>query len=974
MSYCRSVRVKTGKQSRRQNRAGHKTNKRQSGDKTASWRDMDIDFKGIKKRFLALNRERLRRTQQALRWKQRDFLELLPIFFHINHAMLPGYVSKNTPAGIPLYTPGKKGLDAVKKLAKSFTWKRRALRSYDIYSIFLMGSVGTIAHSDKSDFDIWICHNPELTETQLTELQAKCIAIEQWAETIGLEVHFFPMDAEKFSKGDVTELSSESSGSTQHHLLLEEFYRTSLLVAGRYPVWWLVPPEEEKNYDEFVRELIHKRFIPGNEVIDFGGLSMIPAEEFFGAALWQVYKGIDSPYKSVLKILLMEVYASAYPDIELLSLQFKRMVYAGVVDLARLDPYITLLRMLEDFLQQKNEPERLDLVRRCFYFKLGMVLSEYDPRDESWRHELMLDMVKKWGWSTALLKMLDERNEWKIHKVLNERKILVDELTHSYLFLSKFARETTSLSRINQKDLNVLGRKLYAAFERKAGKIELVNRGVSDNVFERKLVLQQVISKEGEEAWNLLNEVKTADRYELSNIKRSHSVAELLAWCHFNRLINPGTVLTLDVADGILTIKEVKSIVDALEHEYPRGKIPSSDIKNFSDSPAIMSGCIFANIGLDPLPAHSRRGTDIVSDKTDILNFSGFSFNLALSFDLIVVTSWQEILTYHFSGVDGLLNCLCQYLRWLMHSKTSVKLKLPAFSFSSSHSSAIAKRIEQLSDDVVRVFYQKGKLTNARYIIEVQKSFYILTLEKENFSFVKSESEQALLQVLSTPRLEFGPVRADRFALINTALPVIFTKNMPDKIQLFYEKRGHMANVYVLDEQGAIFHQSLPYHDDHSLLNQYILFFDSVMNRQSSNAQDERVLELLDNIDYVKLAWAANGKCKFERKRITADKLKRRNFHVQVIGTTVNERTEFTVYCEGREFSSFEYGKSLFHEVAKHVYAMRESGIKYPVYITDLDLAPLLLGNHSGGQVQLIEYLNYKKRIEEKLNRELAGL
>ena len=46
-----------------------------------------------------------------------------------------------------------------------------------------------------------------------------------------------------------------SSGSTQHNLLLEEFYRTSILVAGRYPMWWVVPPQFEKNYDEFIQWL-----------------------------------------------------------------------------------------------------------------------------------------------------------------------------------------------------------------------------------------------------------------------------------------------------------------------------------------------------------------------------------------------------------------------------------------------------------------------------------------------------------------------------------------------------------------------------------------------------------------------------------------------------------------------------------------------------------------------------------------------
>lgn len=935
---------------------------------------MDVDIKNTKKRFLALNRERLRRTQNALRWKQRDFLELLPIFFHINHAMLPGYISKNTPAGIPLYNPTKKGLDAVKALAKSFTYKRRALRTYDIHSIFIMGSVGTIAHSEKSDFDIWICHEPALSDALLSELRAKCTAIEQWADSIGLEVHFFLMNADAFREGDVHELSSESSGSTQHHLLLEEFYRTSLLVAGRYPVWWLVPPDQEKNYETFVHDLLHKRFIPRNEVIDFGGLSNIPAEEFFGAALWQVYKGIDSPYKSVLKILLMESYASSYPANELLSLQFKKMVYEGVIDLNRLDPYFILLRQLESFLRDQKEQERLDLVRRCFYFKVGMALSKHNKKDDSWRYDLLSELVKTWGWSQTLIETLDDRDDWKIHKVLQERKILVDELTHSYLFLSRFARETTSLARINQKDLTVLGRKLYAAFERKAGKIELVNRGVSANVVERRLVIQQTLSKDGEENWNLLNEIKVADAFETSLVKRCSSAAELLAWCHFNRLINPGTVITLDIKDSILTIKEVKSIIDALESVFPGGRTPGTEIDDFIQSPAVIAGCIFTNVGLDPLPTHSRRGTDIVSDKTDILSYSGFSFNLALSFDLIIVTSWQEILSHRYSGVDGLLNSLCQYLRWHMHTKNPHKFHLPAYSFSSSHSTAIASRIEVLFNDVTRIFYQKGVLTKLRYIIEVQKSYYVLTHEDDNFSFTKAESHAELDQYLSKPLQEFIPIVADRHTLSSTALPAIFPKNRPGKLQLFYETVGSNANVYVLDENGALYHQALPFHDDHALLNQYILFFDSVINRQSFNLQDQKILDLLENIEYVKVVRAPSEKWKFERKFINQEKLKRRYFHVQVIGNVIDNRTEFTVYCEGKEFSSFDHGKHLFREVARHVLERRVSGVRYPIYITDLDLAPLLLGNRSSAPVQIIEYLNYKKRIEEKLNRELAGL
>ena len=939
---------------------------------------MDLDIKAIKKRFLDINRERLRRTQNALRWKQRDFLELLPIFFHINHAMLPGFVSKSTPAGIPLYTPSKKGVEAINKLTKSFAYKRRALRTYEIQSLFIMGSVGTIAQSEKSDFDIWVCHNPDLKDDALDELKLKCKKIEEWSESMGLEVHFFLMNADKFKKGEVHELSSESSGSTQHHLLLEEFYRTSLLLAGRYPIWWLVPPEQEHNYEQIAHDLLHKRFIPANEVIDFGGLARIPAEEFFGAALWQVYKGIDSPYKSVLKILLMETYASAYPETQLLSHHFKSLVYQGVTDLDRLDPYAILVNRLEEYLLEQGTRARLELVRRCFYFKVNVPLSRDEKQKDNWRRDMMAEMAVKWGWSAVQLKMLDDRDVWKIRKVLNERKILVEELTNSYLFLSNFARENTnSISRISQTDLNILGRKLYAAFERKAGKIELVNRGVSTNVVERKLSFQQSVGKDGEESWNLIIDMEVLKDgkkdIQYASLKRSQSVAELIAWSHFNRLVNPGTVLSIDSKTGILSVKEIKSMLASLENLYPNGRVPGRQIEDFAKPPKIISGCVFTNVGLDPLPAHSRRGTDIVSDKTDVLNFSGFSFNLALSFDLLLVTSWQEVFLYRFTHVEGLLNCLCQYLRWHLNAPNAHNLQLPSYSFCSAHSTAIAKRIEQLFNDVARSFFAGDELRKVRYIFEVQSNYFILYMDKDNFTYKRADSAAELYQFLSQPQSEFIPIKTDRFALLQSILPVVLQKNKADKIQLFYETNGNSANLFVLDQYGSVFYQSVPFHDDHALLNQFILFFSNVANRQNISGEDAAVAQFND-IDYCRVTALPSGKCRFERKFIDPAKLRKSYFHVQVITNVVEQKPVFTVYCEDKEFSSYDYGKALFRAVAKYVYSRRRSGEKYPIYITDLDLAPALLGDRAASKVQIIEYLNYKKRIEEALNKEMQSL
>ncbi len=929
------------------------------------------DVRAVRKRFLAINRERLRRTQEALRWRTRDFLDLLPLLFHINHAMLPGFVSKQTPAGISDWSPTKKSIDAGKRLAKSFDYKKRALRSHDIHSIFLMGSVGSIAHSEHSDFDVWICHDPTLDVDALEALRAKCAAIEQWAETVNLEVHFFLMNADTFRQGRVVELSSESSGSTQHHLLLEEFYRTGLLVAGRYPVWWLVPPEREGDYAAFVEELLRKRFIPANEVIDFGGLGAIPAEEYFGAALWQVYKGIDSPYKSVLKMLLMEAYAAEYPHSDLLSLRYKRAIYAGVTDLDALDPYTILLDKLEQFITARNEPQRLELLRRCFYFKVQIPLSRPAHASRNWRWERLEALTEGWGWQAGKLELLDGRERWNVHRVLKERKILVDEITHSYMALSRFARSNASLARIEQKDLNILGRKLYAAFERKAGKIELINRGVSRNIAEARLTLQQGRGRDAEESWALYpGDVEPGEPG--AALKRSHSVIELLAWCHFNGLIGPRSILSLDVLRGILSLQEVRAILATLEGLFPQGVLPTTPIERFAQPPGVQHGVVFANVGIDPLPRHSRRGTDLVSDQSDIMNYSGFSLNLAISFDLLMVSTWGEIISYKYTGITGLLDCLAQYLRWNRSAGLDQATPLAAFSFSSSHSAAIARRIEELYRDIAEAFYHRPADQPLRYVLQVEQGYYLLEDDEGSFRYRHLEGVPDLLEALAEPQTRFNPIHMDRKALAGSPLPAIVERNRPGLLQLFYLPQGETVDVYVLDQHGALFQQSVPYGDDASLINHYSRFFDAVLNRQSYLYHDEGAQRLLETLEIQRIGRQRKAFV-FERQAVRRETT-RRYFNVQVIGDLVDNGTAFTIYCEDAEFSSLEYGKDLFREVARYVLQRRASGLRYPIYITDVDLSPGLLGGRRGQAVQAIDYLRYKKRIEGKLNGELERL
>ena len=167
----------------------------------------DLNHKKILRKFLRLNSLKLDRTKDSLKPRQVEFLQLLPLLFHINHPSLPGFVSTQCPAGIAKYNPDKDSIRCARKISKLFEYKRRAYRQYDIHALYFMGSTGTIAYSEKSDFDLWICHREDLSNLELKELQQKAKRISKWCLDFNLEVNFFLVHTEHFRQGKIEKLS-----------------------------------------------------------------------------------------------------------------------------------------------------------------------------------------------------------------------------------------------------------------------------------------------------------------------------------------------------------------------------------------------------------------------------------------------------------------------------------------------------------------------------------------------------------------------------------------------------------------------------------------------------------------------------------------------------------------------------------------------------------------------------------------------
>jgi len=937
-------------------------------------------IKVITQRFLAVNRARLARLQRALTPRQQPFLAVLPLLFHTNHPMMPGFVSSDTPCGMAGYTPTKSALAAAARLAGRFEHKGVTPWRADLKALYITGSAGTIAYTEASDLDIWLCHRPEIPAPALTNLRHKADRIAAWAASLGLETHFFLTTAENVREGRHEALSTESSGTAQHHLLLDEFYRTALLVAGNHPLWWLVPPDEEHRYWAYTQALLDQNLVSREEVTDFGGLSDIPASEFFGAALWQLSKGIRSPHKSLLKILLLEAYASEFPTIALLSQQHKRAIYEGETRLERLDPYGLMMEKVETYLGRCRDQERLELARRSFYFKTDLRLS----RGSRQRHcgteegELWV-LAARWGWDNDHLGALDNRTHWTLQQILEERRLLVNALTRSYRSLSGFVRAQRELASISQEDLNILGHRLFAAFERKAGKVELITQRLGRDISQENLTISRH-QREDQETWLLHGRRQSMGPGTVSRasdgqgadppLKRARSLVEVLAWCHFNGVAGQHTHFTIALEDGDLSSPEIGALLRALQMHFPASDPVVPSTKALAQASRPIRAALFVNAGVDPHAELTRRGRRLTTDRVDPLNFGSQQDNLARTFDYVFVTSWQEVFAFRFQGMDGLIQCLEAQLGHI----TGGSVPLRTFCFSADRGRTIAHRVQGLFADVIEAFSGSKYRDTTRYILKSGPHYYALGLEDGTPTHRRLGSETELLRFLGKAHSNFSPVAFDKRSLEESPLPAMFRFNRPRTIQFFYRAQGNQAAIYVLDENGSLFQDVVPFHDEISLINHYERFLSAILYRKNASAADHDPITHSRPLEFYVLS--------DEHDETASPRLLQRSYppqalaytQLQVISEVVGETTEFTLYCDGKEFSTLDYGKALFSEVARHILALRDGRSTYPIYITDLDLSGVSAARKTAASSQTIYYLHYKKQLEERLNHALAEI
>ncbi len=622
--------------------------------------------------FIRYNRFKLDRINEILAFQDRRVFTLIPRLLHSNQEGLPGYLSGNVPQGISNYVLTPEIMFTAEELFPEKIIRRNAELKPFIQTVLLMGSIGSIAHTQKSDLDYTLLvHKDDVSKEQLDLFSKKLCRIEEWVwEQYRLEIHFFVNDIEEVKQNIFGESDSESTGSALAKLLKEEMYRSLVIVAGKIPFWWIMPLEtSDLQYDEacnIIRN--HQTLLNPDEFVDIGNVEDISEGEFFGGSIWALIKSFKSPFKTLIKMGLLEEYMFRETRFHLLCHDIKKQVFSQE-SFEEIDPYLALFLRSEAFFKEEKGFNELDALRTAFYIKVGtqVTTDDLDRRNRDQKKRILVDLIKKWDWPGTRLDHLNNYINWQMMQkvALGDRinKILVN----SYKMISeknKMLEEGKSL--ITERDTHLLGRKLFSFFSKSNSKVESLFALIDGETGEKELTFlfnQKDPRDKGE--WFLIRGKSRAFLEQIPKeniIKKATTLPFLLAFTCFNNLFKPETVLLLR-SEQQQSIKDfdLRSILQELS-----SYLSQVDVANIPNEQLLIDAYIkqffmILDFG-NPIPIEVLKGN--IKECQTPVEYSEFINNRVgrlKRVTAIYLTSWGELFCKNYGG----LNCMHRVIKEL---------------------------------------------------------------------------------------------------------------------------------------------------------------------------------------------------------------------------------------------------------------------------------------------------------------------
>jgi adenylate cyclase class 1 len=542
----------------------------------------DIDRKALRAlvgRFRALHAAHYTEIRARLAPEQRTLLDALPVLLHSNHAALPGFIDFEVPAGIDGYQPDAETIAAARKFALSYTFERFKVRASHIQSVVLQPT-------QARTFTLWVL-TPRANHEALA---AKLAALTRFAASLELTLNCRLIDAL-----EVRARRDGGLGETPA-LTLDGWYREGILLAGRWPIWWLVPVTSAQGYRAYCERLRQQRFVAPADTVDLGATTRIPPRECLLAAIGVLTAALDAPYDWLPRLTLIESYLAGFGTT--LADRLKQHVHdAGVAADADTDDF---LHQIETYLSSDGDHHRLDLIRRCAI--LGDVPGA------------AVRASREWHWTPAQLRHLRNRGEWCFRDWCTESAQIRHSLEQS---IARFTAAPAATPAVTAQ-LDALAAELRRRFG---------NGDVNPALLPRRWAPTLSLDYEASR-WRLLEGAQT--------VSEGARLADLAVWAHAHRL-DPRNLQGQAAAQQRLT-----RLLTALNREPPIGQRALLVVNAEEAAPGTRTG----------------GGDLLISNFDDALDFSGLHVNLVVAVDYLTATDDGKLRSIHYQGDDGIVQAL----------------------------------------------------------------------------------------------------------------------------------------------------------------------------------------------------------------------------------------------------------------------------------------------------------------------------
>ncbi len=734
-------------------------------------------------KFLRYNELKLQRFQQLIpSVNMRRALNALPCLLTVNSPKLPGYVKGEVPLGVCGYVPDE---DTKRYIRGKYPGVRFDLVTKYPYveMLAVMGSVGTVAYNKKSDFDYWVCVDMRrITAEQRALLKEKVEALRAWLTAeIEVPVHLFLNDVGSIKNNIFAEDEEERFGSTVGTVLKDEFYRSSIIIAGKIPFWWVIPSfVRDAEYEDLYASLPEEKRA---EYLDFGNLFEISREDFLGAALFQIIKSLGNPFKSIIKIGVLEKYIFGKGDTPLLSQKIKMNIQRGNLENTIADSYLLMFKELYDYYSGALEDAGLmNILKQNLYLKVDPQISKYagikDKKNIPYKVSVMSAYVREWGWSLSDIRDLDNFNEWDYSKVMAFWDSVKKFMLLSYQKIGAHLPSLKLEKKISETDFMLLSRKIKTNFTREADKIDNFIT-FKDTPSESILYIEPVSRGIEEEEWRLFKRIKSEkDAFSTTTLRIEKNLVKLLVWMAVNQIYDP-VFSRLNIQSGYSRINQtlVNELLNNITGLFSGERIRVRN--NYFLSPAF----------------------NLVN--MVIINFNRENLDSIQGIFHLYYTSWGESYLKEYSAEEDLARILLAVVR----GGLVLRKNFDGYCIVNTPEpfKKLYKRISAVFREAYGFLVEGGSSGDARFVASLGDKFIMVSREGGE---VTAHIYPSLARILAA--LTMRPREQVRYFFSGeegplTTLALVYGAMQRNSATVVYEENRDPMTVYVMNEKGNLF-------------------------------------------------------------------------------------------------------------------------------------------------------------------------